>query len=118
VILAATNHPEAIDTSILRPGRLDRLVYVPPPSFEERMVILQILKQTTRFSEDIDLRTVSSLTNNFTGADLKALVRKAGLCALKAGRASIETQDFSAVASDIQPSVGHLDLLRYQQFRR
>ncbi|KAK3817567.1 MAG: P-loop containing nucleoside triphosphate hydrolase protein [Benniella sp.] len=118
VILAATNHPEAIDTSILRPGRLDRLVYVPPPNFEERMVILQILKQTTRFSEDIDLRTVSSLTNNFTGADLKALVRKAGLCALKASRASIETQDFSAAASDIQPSVNHFELLRYQQFRR
>jgi SpoVK/Ycf46/Vps4 family AAA+-type ATPase len=50
------------------------------------MVILQILKQTTRFSEDIDLRIVSSLTNNFTGADLKALVRKAGLGALKASR--------------------------------
>jgi SpoVK/Ycf46/Vps4 family AAA+-type ATPase len=94
VILAATNHPEAIDTSILRPGRLDRLVYVPPPNFEERMVILQILKQTTRFSEDIDLRTVSSLTNNFTGADLKALVRKACLCSLKASRANIETQTF------------------------
>ncbi|KAF9190490.1 hypothetical protein BGZ51_008529 [Haplosporangium sp. Z 767] len=86
VILAATNHPEAIDTSILRSGRLDRLVYVPPPNFEERVAILQILKEKTQFSDTVDLRTVSNLTSNFTGADMKALVRKAGLYALKASR--------------------------------
>jgi ATP-dependent 26S proteasome regulatory subunit len=84
----------ALDQSLIlyctRTGRLDRLVYVPPPNVEYRMV-------TTRFSEDIDLRTVSSLTNNFTGVDLMALVRKAGLCALKASRVrQRETAFFSA----------------------
>lgn len=69
-------------------GRLDRLAYVPPPTFEERVAILEILQQGTRFSDNIDLRTVSNLTMNFTGADLKALVRKAGLYALKANRVS------------------------------
>ncbi|KAG0205993.1 hypothetical protein BGX28_002495 [Mortierella sp. GBA30] len=118
VVLAATNHPEAIDASILRPGRLDRLVYVPPPNFEERIVILKILKESTRFTESVDLRTVSNLTNNFTGADMKALVRKAGLCALKANRTSIDAQDFFAATSDVQPSVNQLGLLRYEQFRR
>ncbi|KAF9943368.1 hypothetical protein BGZ67_000048 [Mortierella alpina] len=118
VILAATNHPEAIDTSILRPGRLDRLVYVPPPNFEERVAILEILKNTTRFSGTVDLRTVSNLTNNFTGADMKAIVRKAGLFALKANRTSIDAQDFFAATSDVQPSVNQLGLLRYEQFRR
>ncbi|KAF9962182.1 hypothetical protein BGZ65_009618 [Modicella reniformis] len=119
VILAATNHPEAIDASILRPGRLDRLVYVPPPTFDERVAILQILKQTTRISENIDLRTVGNLTSNFTGADLRALVRKAGLFGLKANRqTSIEVQDFFAAASEVQPSVSQFQLLRYQQFRR
>ncbi|KAF9289089.1 hypothetical protein BGZ68_010044 [Mortierella alpina] len=118
VILAATNHPEAIDASILRPGRLDRLVYVPPPNFEERVAILEILKNTTRFSGTVDLRTVSNLTNNFTGADMKAIVRKAGLYALKANRASIDAQDFFAATSDVQPSVNQLGLLRYEQFRR
>ncbi|KAG9322891.1 hypothetical protein KVV02_002400 [Mortierella alpina] len=118
VILAATNHPEAIDASILRPGRLDRLVYVPPPNFEERVAILEILKNTTRFSGTVDLRTVSNLTNNFTGADMKAIVRKAGLFALKANRTSIDAQDFFAATSDVQPSVNQLGLLRYEQFRR
>lgn len=88
VILAATNHPEAIDGSILRPGRLDRLVYVPPPTLDERVTILEILKKTTKFADNMDLRTVGNLTNNFTGADMKALVRKAGLYALKAKRVS------------------------------
>ncbi|KAF9376493.1 hypothetical protein CPB97_010762 [Podila verticillata] len=118
VVLAATNHPETIDASILRPGRLDRLAYVPPPTFEERVAILEILRQGTRFSENIDLRTVSNLTMNFTGADLKALVRKAGLYALKANRTSIEAQDFFSATSDVQPSVNQVGLLRYQQFRR
>ncbi|KAF8929650.1 P-loop containing nucleoside triphosphate hydrolase protein [Dissophora ornata] len=118
VILAATNHPEAIDASILRPGRLDRLVYVPPPTFDERVSILEILKESTRISENVDMRTVGNLTNNFTGADLKALVRKAGLCALKANRTSIEAQDFFSAASEVQPSVNQFGLLRYQQFRR
>ncbi|KAG0297224.1 hypothetical protein BGZ96_007282 [Linnemannia gamsii] len=118
VILAATNHPEAIDSSILRPGRLDRLVYVPPPTLEERVAILRILKNTTRFSETVDLPTVGNLTNNFTGADMKALVRKAGLFALKDNRTQIETQDFFAATSEVQPSVNQFGLLRYEQFRR
>ncbi|KAF9413232.1 hypothetical protein BGZ76_005055, partial [Entomortierella beljakovae] len=104
VVLAATNHPEAIDGSILRPGRLDRLVYVPPPTFEERVVILEILGKSTKFSKNIDLRTVGNLSNNFTGADLKALVRKAGLLALKADRTQIETQDFFSASTEVQPS--------------
>ncbi|KAF9316230.1 hypothetical protein BG003_002188 [Podila horticola] len=99
-------------------GRLDRLAYVPPPTFEERVAILEILRQGTKFSENIDLRTVSNLTMNFTGADLKALVRKAGLYALKANRTSIEAQDFFSATADVQPSVNQVGLLRYQQFRR
>jgi len=91
VILAATNHPEAIDGSILRPGRLDRLVYVPPPTFDERVAILEISGKSTKFADNMDLRTVSNLTNNFTGADMKALVRKAGLYALKANRVGVYT---------------------------
>ncbi|GJJ74739.1 hypothetical protein EMPS_07097 [Entomortierella parvispora] len=118
VILAATNHPEAIDGSILRPGRLDRLVYVPPPTFDERIAILEILRKNTKFADNMDLRTVSNLTNNFTGADMKALVRKAGLYALKANRTCIEAQDFFSATSDVQPSVNQLGLLRYEQFRR
>ncbi|KAG0310436.1 hypothetical protein BGZ97_012566, partial [Linnemannia gamsii] len=118
VILAATNHPEAIDNSILRPGRLDRLVYVPPPTLDERVSILRILMNTTQFSETVDLPTVGNLTNNFTGADMKALVRKAGLHALKDNRTQIETQDFFAATSEVQPSVNQFGLLRYEQFRR
>ncbi|KAF9914903.1 AAA ATPase, CDC48 sub [Lobosporangium transversale] len=118
VVLAATNHPEVIDSSILRPGRLDRLVYVPPPTFEERVAILQILKQSTRISSSVDLRTVGNLTNCFTGADIKALVRRSGLLALRANRTSIEPQDFFTASSEIRPSVNQFDLLRYENFHQ
>ncbi|KAF9976070.1 hypothetical protein BGZ73_009168 [Actinomortierella ambigua] len=86
VILAATNHPEMVDSSILRPGRLDRLVHVPPPTKPEREAILRIMGQRTKFAPTVNLELVSDRTNNYTGADLKALVRKAGLAALKASR--------------------------------
>jgi transitional endoplasmic reticulum ATPase len=67
-------------------GRLDRLVYVPPPTLHERVAILKIMKSTTRFSATTDLQAIGNLTSNFTGADMKALVRKAGLYALKDNR--------------------------------
>ncbi|CAG8652095.1 11209_t:CDS:10, partial [Cetraspora pellucida] len=79
VILAATNNPRAIDPSLLRPGRIDRLIYIKPPSLSERISILQIQNGKIKFSENIDLRGIAEKTENFTGADLKALVQRAAL---------------------------------------
>ncbi|KAG0251717.1 hypothetical protein DFQ27_008581, partial [Actinomortierella ambigua] len=105
VILAATNHPEMVDSSILRPGRLDRLVYVPPPTKPEREAILRILGQRTKFAPTVNLELISDRTNNYTGADLKALVRQAGLAALKASRNSIHQEDFDVALQDVKPSI-------------
>ncbi|KAG0231586.1 hypothetical protein BGW42_008737 [Actinomortierella wolfii] len=111
VILAATNHPEMIDSSILRPGRLDRLVYVPPPTKSEREAILRILSQSTRFDPTVNLDLISERTDNYTGADLKALVRKAGLAALKASRNCIQQEDFEVALLDVKPSIDPLAAL-------
>ncbi|KAF9583988.1 hypothetical protein BGW38_007941 [Lunasporangiospora selenospora] len=94
VFLAATNHPEAIDPSLLRAGRLDKLIHVPPPATEERMKILEILKRATRVSDSVDMKVIAEFTVGASGADLGALVRNAGHYALRAGRSEVTLQDF------------------------
>ncbi|CAO3606934.1 unnamed protein product [Cunninghamella echinulata] len=83
ILLGATNHLELIDKSILCPGRLDRLIYIGPPSVNERLSILQVLGKATRLSPSIDLQMIAEKSEGYTGADLKAMIRKAGLIALK-----------------------------------
>ncbi|KAI8368083.1 P-loop containing nucleoside triphosphate hydrolase protein [Blakeslea trispora] len=104
IILGATNHPEAIDSSILRPGRFDRLVYVGPPNLDERIQILQVLKHKTKLSPDVDLELIGTHTEGYTGADLKAVIRKAALLALKNDRHIIEQQDIQGSLSYVTPS--------------
>ncbi|KAI8646724.1 P-loop containing nucleoside triphosphate hydrolase protein, partial [Parasitella parasitica] len=77
ILLGATNHPQSIDSSILRPGRLDRLVYVGAPNMEERFQILQVLAQKTKLDAHVDLQAIASKTEGYTGADLQAVIRKA-----------------------------------------
>ncbi|RKP24000.1 P-loop containing nucleoside triphosphate hydrolase protein, partial [Syncephalis pseudoplumigaleata] len=79
VLLAATNHPEMIDPAILRAGRLDCLVYVPPPSLADRRSILALHMARTPFSEALgqQLRHAADLLDGYTGADIAAVVRMA-----------------------------------------
>ncbi|KAI8048687.1 P-loop containing nucleoside triphosphate hydrolase protein [Syncephalis plumigaleata] len=126
VLLAATNHPEMIDPAILRSGRLDRLVYVPPPSLVDRRNILAIHMERTPFSKSLcnQLRNSTSLLDGYTGADITAVVRMAALHAI--GRTStqattaaclIEEQDWQHALSTVQPSVTSQDLIRFTDFR-
>ncbi|RKP34196.1 P-loop containing nucleoside triphosphate hydrolase protein, partial [Dimargaris cristalligena] len=82
VVLGATNYPDGIDQSILRPGRLDKLVYVAPPGTAERREILQLFSRHLPIAPDVDWEEVVHMTDGLTGADLQALVNKAGLLAL------------------------------------
>ncbi|KAL6055226.1 Ribosome biogenesis ATPase RIX7 [Balamuthia mandrillaris] len=84
-IIAATNRPDIIDSAILRPGRLDKLVYVPLPTPSERARILQTLTRKIPCHPSLDLPSIASHTrcNRFSGADLSALVREAALMAVQ-----------------------------------
>lgn len=87
-LLAATNRPDIIDPAILRPGRLDKVLYVNFPSASDRADILRTLTRNgTRppLSSDVDLGSIAidSRLEGFTGADLYALVREASLMGLE-----------------------------------
>ncbi|KAF0488258.1 AAA-domain-containing protein [Gigaspora margarita] len=129
VVLAATNNPEAIDPSLLRPGRIDRLVYIRPPSFTERISILQMQNVKTKFSKNINFREIAEKTENFTGADLKALVQRAVFLKFKKYRAkklqlnseiesSIDQADLLEALSKFSPSVNLSQLDMYEKFSK
>jgi transitional endoplasmic reticulum ATPase len=83
VIVAATNRPDLLDSSMLRPGRFDRLVYIPMPDMQARKRILEIYLSRMAAS-GISAQWLAEMTEDFSGADLEMLCREAGMLALRA----------------------------------
>lgn len=83
-VVAATNRPDLVDGALLRPGRFDRLLYVPPPvAAEDRESILKVQFKKTPLADDVDLKMLALSTKGYTGADLSAIAREAALVALE-----------------------------------
>lgn len=83
VVLAATNRPDLVDRSLLRPGRFDRLIYIPLPDIASRKDILKIRLSTMPVSENVAVEWLAETTENYSGADLETLCREAGMLALR-----------------------------------
>ncbi len=83
LVIGATNRPELLDPAILRPGRFDRLIYVPMPDEEGRVSILKVHSNSVPLAKDVDLLELSKATQYFVGADLQNLVREAALISLR-----------------------------------
>jgi transitional endoplasmic reticulum ATPase len=81
--MGATNRPDLLDPALLRPGRFDRIIYVPPPDPRARYEILKIHTRRIPLDEDIDLMELAKITEGYSGADLEALVREAVMLALR-----------------------------------
>ncbi|PGH15824.1 hypothetical protein AJ79_02205 [Helicocarpus griseus UAMH5409] len=114
-VIAATNRPDIIDPAMLRPGRLETLLFVNLPSAEERVEILQTLvrKLPIEFSEE--MVGLARACEGFSGADLGSLLRRAGYSAIKR-RDTIRFEDFVVAKAGIRPSVS--DLKKYEKLRR
>jgi len=83
VVIGATNRPDILDPALLRPGRFDRLVYVPPPDRAARLEILKVHTRHMPLAEDADLERIADATEGYTGSDLALLVREAGMLAMR-----------------------------------
>merc|ERR1712039_425175 len=82
-VIAATNRPDIVDPAMLRPGRLDRLLFVPLPSEAGRLEILRAHVQKIPLSDDVDLPALAREAEGFSGADLAALTREAAMLAIR-----------------------------------
>jgi len=83
VVLAATNRPDIIDPALLRPGRFDKLLYVPPPDLEARKEILKIHLKKKPLAEDVSIDELAKRTEGYTGADLAAVCNMAVMLAIR-----------------------------------
>ena len=83
VIIAATNRPDIIDSALLRPGRFDRLLFVPPPDLEARKQIFKIHTRKTPLADDVNLDDLARKTDGYTGADIASLANTGVMLALR-----------------------------------
>ncbi|MEV1116986.1 AAA family ATPase [Actinosynnema sp. NPDC049800] len=90
IVLGATNRPELVDPALLRPGRLERLVYVPPPDAEARAEILRASSRNTPLGSDVDLDALAEELDGYSAADCAALIREAALTAMRESLSAAE----------------------------
>lgn len=94
-ILAATNRPDILDPALLRPGRFDRIIEFPKPDNEARHQIFKIHTRTINLTDpDLDFHALVQLSENATGADIRAMVTEAGMFAIRDHRTSVTFDDF------------------------
>lgn len=99
-IIGATNRPDIIDTAILRPGRLDQLIYIPLPDEKSRLAILKAVLRNTPLSKDIDLSCIASVTQGFSGADVTEICHRACKIAIKQCIQAENSQKLSSFNED------------------
>jgi ribosome biogenesis ATPase len=132
-VIAATNRPDIIDPAMLRPGRLDKMLYVSLPSPDARVSILKTVARHTPFAADVNLEEIarSPYCENYSGADIAQLVREASMCCLKEhlakqkdGKASDDkdlivcARHFDIAFTKVNPSVSKKDREMYDNINK
>jgi transitional endoplasmic reticulum ATPase len=107
VVIAATNRPDIVDPAVLRPGRFDRLIYVPEPDEKSRLQIFKIYTKNMPLAKDVGLPQLVATAKNYSGADIEALCREAGMHALRrdVNAKEITMIDFQEAIKSIGPSI-------------
>ncbi len=107
VVIGATNRPDILDPAILRPGRFDRLIYVPPPDEEARLEIFKIHTRNMPLADDVDLARLARMTEGYSGADIEAVCREAAMNALRRdiNAKQVTWADFEAALKKVGPSI-------------
>jgi len=93
-VIATTNRLDVIDPALLRPGRFDRIIEVPPPDYRGRVEIFRIHTRRMKLGKDVDLAYLAKITEGATGADIKAVCTEAGYNAIRARRKIVKMEDF------------------------
>jgi transitional endoplasmic reticulum ATPase len=118
VVIGATNRPDLVDPALLRPGRFDRLIYVPPPDEKARLEILKIHTRGMPLAKDVDLEALAKQLEGYSGADIAALCREAAMLALREDINSkeVKLRHFQEAKKKIKPSLTPDVLTYYEGF--
>uniref|UniRef100_A0A803KVN2 AAA+ ATPase domain-containing protein n=1 Tax=Chenopodium quinoa TaxID=63459 RepID=A0A803KVN2_CHEQI len=120
LVLAATNRPHAIDPALMRPGRFDLVLYVPPPDLEGRYEILRVHTRNMKLGADVNLQQIADGTDLFTGAELEGLCREAGIVALREDISATIVSDrhFQTVKNSLKPALTRKEIDSYSRFTK
>ncbi|NXM27009.1 SPA5L protein, partial [Oxyruncus cristatus] len=119
MVVAATNRPDMLDDALLRPGRLDKMIYIPPPDLKGRLSILKICTEKIPLDTGVSLQDVAALTDLFSGADIENLCKEAALLALQENgleATAVKHEHFVKSLKTLKPSLNIKDLEFYEKF--
>ena len=105
IVIGITNRPDLIDTSLLRPGRLDLIIYIGSPDDRARYEIMKILTLSMPLAKNVNLEDISESTKGFSGADLVALCREAAVNAMRTKSNIVNNTDFGKALHLVKPSI-------------
>ncbi|AAB89948.1 CDC48 family AAA ATPase [Archaeoglobus fulgidus] len=130
VVIAATNRPDMIDPALLRPGRLERHIYIPPPDKKARVEIFKIHLRGKPLADDVNIEELAEKTEGYSGADIEAVCREAGMLAIRelikpgmtreeakeaAKKLKITKKHFEEALKKVRPSLTKEDVEKYEK---
>ncbi|MFX1378831.1 MAG: CDC48 family AAA ATPase [Promethearchaeota archaeon] len=121
VVIASTNRPDMVDSALLRPGRLDRLLYITAPNIEEREAILRVHTKNMPLAENVSLKHIAQTTEGYSGADLENVCREAGMQAIREKMTNlerIEQKDFDFALGKINSTLPKDILEKYENMAK
>jgi transitional endoplasmic reticulum ATPase len=118
VVIGATNRPDILDTSLLRPGRFDFMVLVPAPDEKSRYEIFKVHTKNMPLGEGINLKDLAKRTNGYSGADIEGICREAAMIALREDikASKVKKEHFEKALERIKPSISEEDVKVYEEY--
>lgn len=116
VVLAATNRPDILDPALLRPGRFDRIIELPPPDLRTRLEIFKVHTKGMPLAKDVDPEVLAKVTENYTGADIEGMCREAGMEAIRGGAEKVTMKHFEEAIKLMRPTVTGPRLEKMKKF--
>ena len=118
VVIGATNRPDILDKALLRPGRFDRIIVVPPPDKEARLEIFKIHTRGMPLAKDVDLKKLAEVTEGYSGADIENVCREAAMEALRENMRTkeVKMEHFEKVIERIKPTLNKEETEAYREF--
>ena len=115
-VIAASNRPLKIDSAILRTGRIDKIIYLPPPDYNARVSMFKLYLKKRPIDLGLDYEKLAKMAENYVSSDIKFLVDEASRKALKL-KARITQKIFDKVFAETGPSVSQSDLVKYEKMK-
>ena len=118
VVLGATNRPDLIDPALLRPGRLERLVFVEPPDADARYEILKTAAKSVPLADDVNLKDLAGELDGYSAADCVALLRESALTAMRRSidAADVTAEDLAKARDTVRPSLDPVQIEHLKAF--